>query len=332
MLTNPKLQKEMEKYELQMKSFLPIEKQVNQLRHRGLARDEIIEQLGNKANLFEYVPKVLYHGSTKSLDIIKANESTQKGTYVYATDNPVHALFFAIFRNSSIARAHISEHIDSEGNYKVSYQIDERQKGALEEIITDRNVTIHVCDGQQFLKPQGEAYIGREWISKEGQNIVPIDKIEVNIKEFFQNLEKQGLVEYSKYEKSKDWKTVIDLLGNNYPFGLGTERANNQETFDQRYTDYISTNFPEQFEFSKHFRDFVKKVMSADYNSKNPNRSTEEMNAKLKYIRNTANSFLIAHREENGKLKWEVDLNKINDFLQQYNHSAEEKEHHDFKL
>lgn len=72
--------------------------------------------------------------------------------------------------------------------------------------------------------------------------------------------------------------------------------------------------------------------MSADYNSKNPNRSTEEMNAKLKYIRNTANSFLIAHREENGKLKWEVDLNKINDFLQQYNHSVEEKEHHDFKL
>lgn len=249
MLTNPKLQKEMEKYELQMKSFLPIEKQVNQLRHRGLARDEIIEQLGNKANLFEYVPKVLYHGSTKSLDIIKANESTQKGTYVYATDNPVHALFFAIFRNSSITRAHISEHIDSEGNYKVSYQIDERQKGALEEIITDRNVTIHVCDGQQFWKPQGEAYIGREWISKEGQNIVPIDKIEVNIKEFFQNLEKQGLVEYSKYEKSKDWKTVIDLLGNNYPFGLGTERANNQEAFDQRYTDYISTNFPDNLNF-----------------------------------------------------------------------------------
>lgn len=65
------------------------------------------------------------------------------------------------------------------------------------------------------------------------------------------DLDEQELVEYSRYDKSKDWKTVIDLLGQNYPFGLGTERAQNIQEFDAVYDDFIKNNFPEQFEFSK---------------------------------------------------------------------------------
>ena len=326
LISDKKLKKEMSRYGNEMKSFLPIEQKAKDLKRSGKSVAEIKEILGNDSYIFEYVPDVLYHGSPESLDVINSNESTQKGSYVYATDNPVHALFFSIFRNSSIARAHIDEYIDENGNYQVKYHIDERVQGALDEIISDRNVTIHVCNGEQFFKPQGEAYIGREWISKGGQSIIPTDKIYVNVKHFFENLEKQGLVEYDRYDKSKDWKTVIDLLGQNYPFGLGTDRGKNIQEFDSMYDEFIGTNFPEQLEFSKQFRDFTKGVMAKDYKLGNPNMTLEEENNyKLRYIRTTAESFLLAHKDENGKINWSVDMEKINEFMNPSNIVQEEK-------
>ena len=309
------LKREMLKYEEEMKIILPIEEKVDQLRRNGMSVDEIKRAIGSTINIFDYVPNVLYHGSPENLDIINSNESTQKGTYVYATDNPIHALFFSIFRNSSIARAHINEFIDENGDYKVRYEIDERVKGALNEIITDKDITIHICDGKQFFKPQGAAYIGREWISKEGQSIIPIGKINVNVKQFFEKLEQEGLVEYSRYDKSKDWQTVIDLLGQNYPFGLDTDKGKNIDEFDSMYDDFIGTNFPDQLEFSKVFRTFIKKTMTKDFKVDNPGMSLEEeKNYKLRYIKKTADSLLIAKKDEAGKISWSVDVDKINNF------------------
>lgn len=325
-ISDTKLKKEMFKYETQMKSFLPIEEQVNKLKRNGKSVEEIKAILGSDSYILDYVPDVLYHGSPESLDVINSNESTQKGSYVYATDNPIHALFFSIFRNSSIARAHINEYIDENGNYKVKYHIDERVQGALNEIISNKNVTIHVCNGEQFFKPQGAAYINREWISKDGQSIVPTDKIQVNIKHFFKSLEKQGLVEYSKYDKSKDWKTVIDMLGQNYPFGLGTDRGKNIQEFDSMYDEFIGTNFPEQLEFSKQFREFAKEVMTTDYKLENPGMTLEkENNYKLRYIKNTADSFLRVQKDTNGKINWSVDMDKMNAFLNPSDKLQEEK-------
>ena len=326
LISDKKLKTEMSRYQSEMKSFLPIEEQVKKLKRSGKSVDEIKTVLGSDSYIFDYVPDVLYHGSPESLDVISSKESTQKGSYVYATDNPIHALFFSIFRNSSVARAHIDEYIDENGNYKVKYIVDERTQGALDEIISDKNITIHVCDGKQFFKPQGEAYIGREWISKDGQSIVPTDKIQVNVKHFFETLEKQGLVDYDRYYKEKDWKTVIDMLGQNYSFGLGTDRGQNIPKFDSMYDDFIGTNFPEQLNFSKQFREFIKGVMATDYKLENPNMTLEEENNyKLRYIKNTADSFLLANKDENGKVNWSVDMNKINEFMNPTDIVQEEK-------
>ena len=312
------LKREMLKYEEEMKKILPIEEKIRKLRRNGISTGEIKNILGSDCYIFDYVPNTLYHGSPESLDIINSKESTQKGSYVYATDNPIHALFFSIFRNSSIARAHINEFIDENGNYKVKYEIDERVEGALDEIITDKEITIHICDGEQFFKPQGEAYIGREWISKEGQDIIPAGKIHVNVKQFFDDLEKEGLVEYSRYDKSKDWPTVINMLGQNYPFGLGTDRGKNIEEYDSIYDEFIGIHFPEQLEFSKAFRQFIKETMAKDYKLDNPGMSLEEENNyKLRYIKKIADSFLIAHKEENEKISWGVDIDKVNAFMNQ---------------
>ncbi len=325
LISDKKLKKEMTRYSSEMKKFLPIEEQAKKLKRSGKKIAEIKEILGSDSYIFENVPNVLYHGSPKNLDIINSNESTQKGSYVYATDNPIHALFFSIFRNSSIARAHISEHIDEYGNYQVKYYIDERVQNALDEIISNNNVTIHICDGNQFFKPQGEAYIGREWISKEGQNIIPTNKIEINVKHFFENLEKQGLVEYDKYDNSKDWKTVIDMLGQNYPFGLSTDRGKNIDEFDLMYDEFIEKNFPEQLEFSKQFRNFIKDIMATDYKLENPSMtSEEEANYKLRTIKKIADSFLLAEKDKTGKIKWSIDIEKINTFMAQTDTLQEE--------
>lgn len=325
LISDKKLKKEMTRYSSEMKKFLPIEEQAKKLKRSGKKIAEIKEILGSDSYIFENVPNVLYHGSPENLDIINSNESTQKGSYVYATDNPIHALFFSIFRNSSIARAHISEHIDEYGNYQVKYYIDERVQNALDEIISNNNVTIHICDGNQFFKPQGEAYIDREWISKESQNIIPTDKIEINVKHFFENLEKQELVEYDKYDNSKDWKTVIDMLGQNYPFGLNTDRGKNIDEFDLMYDEFIEKNFPEQLEFSKQFRNFIKDIMATDYKLENPSMtSEEEANYKLRTIKKIADSFLLAEKDKTGKIKWNIDIEKINTFMAQTDTLQEE--------
>lgn len=312
--SNISLKKEMKQYEERMKQYLPIEQQIKEFKKQGLNSENLKTTFGNQLNILDEVPDVLYHGSPESLDRISSKESTQQGSYVYATDNPVHALFFSIFRNSSQARAHIKEYVDENGEYKVKYEIDERIQGALDEIITDRSITIHVCDGTQFFKPQGEAYINREWCSKNSQDIVPISKIEVNVRDFFMNLEKQGLVEYSEYSKDKDWVTVIDLLAQNYPFGLGTEHGKDVERFDSMYDEFIQQNFPEQFNFSTYIRNDIKEIMQTDFKVQHPEMTIdEEKNYKLKVIRSMAHDFLT--RDENGKTIGNVE--KINGYLEQ---------------
>jgi hypothetical protein len=277
------LDQEMAKYSESMKTFLPLERKMISLKKQGLSLQDVREQLGSDSSIIDYVPNTLYHGSQYCLDVINPRESTQGGSVVYATDNPMHALFFSIFRNSSQVRAHIDERIDENGNYQVDYIIDERYVGALDEVLNDKNVTIHICNGSDFIKPQGEQFINREWVSKNGIEIVPTDRITVNPKEVLEELHQKGLLHFNRYDKSKDWQTVIDMLSMNYPFGLGTERAiNDPQEFENLYDDYISLHFPEQFEFSKKFREYARSVMNGE----------GDMDSKLRTISATGRSLL----------------------------------------
>ena len=266
------LDTEMKKYEESVKSFL---------KH-------------GKIRTIEYAPKVLYHGSPESLDVINPRESTQSGKVVYATDNPMHALFFSIFRNSSQVRAHINERTDENGNYQVMYSIDERYEGALKETITDNPITIHVCNGEDFERPQGEQYISREWVSKDCIIIKPSYKITVNPKQVIKELIERKLLVINEYNKSKDFETVIDMLSMNYPFALSTERAkSNPEEFEKSYDNYIKQHFPELFRFSQKFRKYVREVMAS-------NKSLDE---KLREIRKKGLKLLQdkKSKEENDK-------------------------------
>ena len=289
-----KLDYEMTKYSECMKVYLPIEERVKELKRSGLSYDEIRRQIGD--DFFDYVPKTLYHGSPYCLDVINSFESTQSGSVVYATDNPMHALFFSIFRNSSQVRAHIDERIDENGEYKVEYVIDERYEGALEETLDNKEVTIHVCDGKDFYKPHGEQYIGREWISEEGKTIIPTDRITVNPKEILEELHNKGLLHIDRYDKRKDWITIIDMISMNYPFGLTTTRYNNNpDEFEHLYDEYIEKHFPDKLEFSKSFRSYARDVMFGDGDLKD----------KLKTIREKGRSFLTGN---------EPNMEEINEF------------------
>ena len=277
------LEVELKKYAERIISFLPLEKEYNKLKREGLSYEEIKERMGPNADIIEYVPKVLYHGSPKCLDIINPKESTQAGSAVYATDNPMHALFFSIFRNSSQVRAHIHEYIDDNGEYQVEYILDERYAGALDETLTDEPVTIHVLNGEDFYKPLGEQYINREWVSKEGKAIIPTDKITVSPKEVLNIFKEKGLLHISYYDKSKDPETIIDMLSMNYPFGLNTKKAlEDPEGYEEKYDNYIKEHFPEYLYFSKKFREYARKIMEKD----------EPMDKKLRTIRKAGKTLL----------------------------------------
>lgn len=288
-----KLNVEMNKYIVQMKTILPIFDQIDELKDKNKNLEEIKKELGNNSYIFDYVPSVLYHGSVNKLDVINANESTQAGKYVYATDNPIHAFFFSIFRNSSVVKAHIEEFLDNNEEYVVKYVIDERANNALNELISDKTVYINICDGNDFIKPNGSMYINREWISKEGKEVTPLDVIEVNIKDLFNYLEQEGLVEYSKYDKSKDLETIINMFSLNYPYGLTTERGKDISKYDEEYDNFIKTHFPDQFELSIIIRLLIKKIMNEDYIKDNPGMSKEqELGIKLRNIREAVTNIL----------------------------------------
>ena len=92
------------------------------------------------------------------------------------------------------------------------------------------------------------------------------------------------------------------------------------------YDEFIEKNFPEQLEFSKQFRFFIQEVMATDYKLENPNISAEEENNyKLRLIKDTADSFLLASKDEQGKIKYDININKLNSFLNQDSPIQEEK-------
>ncbi len=308
LINSSKLDLEMLAYEARMKSYLPIRDIYDSMLKKSNEEIHNYSKLDGKFDILSDVPEILYHGSPESVDLLLAQESTQNGKYVYATDSPIKAVLFSLFRNSVFAGNHVNEYIDENGEYKVKYEIDEKIPDALEKIMNIETSTIHICNGADFFKPQGAEYISREYLSNDGKNVVPIDKIHIHTKTFFEQLENNNLVEYNFYDKRKDWKTVLDFLGKNYSYGLGTERAKNISEFDSKYDGVISEYFPEQFDFSIKFRDEIKNILLNDNNS----LSRDE---KLKFINEYAYSFLIPNRDENGKKVYDGDLTKINEFM-----------------
>ena len=294
-IDNAILSKAIQDYRESVKKIIPIEERVKELKNKGLSYEEIKKILGKDSYVLTYVPKYLYHASPEELNIIKAHESIQKGKYVYATDNPILAVFFSIFKNRCYARGTIIEHIDKKGKYSAKYIIDERIENALKKIISNYDITIHICKGHLFFHSVGEAYTEREWLSKGGRDILPIGKIKININEFFSCLEKNNLIEYNKYDKRKDFETVIDLLLFNYTLGLATDKAQNRVEYEKTYDCFIKRYFKEQFEFSKVFRAYIRMIMNE------PIRTDEskEYNRRLRIIKNVAATLLKEYKEQN---------------------------------
>ena len=294
-IDNAILSKAIQDYRESVKKIIPIEERVKELKNKGLSYEEIKKILGKDSYILTYVPKYLYHASPEELNIIKAHESIQKGKYVYATDNPIQAVFFSIFKNRCYARGTIIEHIDKKGKYSAKYIIDERIETALKKIISNYDITIHICKGHLFFHSVGEAYTEREWLSKGGRDILPIGKIKININEFFSCLEKNNLIEYNKYDKRKDFETVIDLLLFNYTLGLATDKAQNRVEYEKTYDCFIKRYFKEQFEFSKTFRAYIRMIMNE------PIRTDEskEYNRRLRIIKNVAATLLKEYKEQN---------------------------------
>lgn len=299
-------------YEKRAQDFLPVLNELKSI-HETLKLDELIEKTGiDKAKKMMEIPPLLYHGSPNSYDILKSQTSTQRGSFVYATDNPMQALFFAIFRNSSEIRGNIHEYIDENGNYKVKYEIDERVQGALEKTMIDKNVTIHVCNGNDFEKGTGKTFIQKEWISKSGSDVTPIDKYDVNIKQVFQELEKRDLVTYNKWSPKKDKYTILDVFGKSYLFQI-SKGEEYEKRIDEYADNFTNEHWKNDKDFVNYLRNDVKKIMKSGKTNDEFNLSENDFISKR--ISDTQKFIKDTFMNKGDKEKYFYDSTKIESYL-----------------
>ncbi len=220
--------------------------------------------LNQYPEITNHVPKYLFHGSTKAFLDIKPNESTQKGNYVYATDNPLRAIHFALFRDSAKISCHIYDGFDQEQNYQFHININEKQKGSFQEVLNQKYVYLYVVDGKQFMRPQGEIYHHSEFISKEeGKSIAPSNIVAIDVKKYFEGLKQQGKISYSPYTPEKDYKTILELFSGTYLFNLGTERVQkNMPEFQAQLQQYLLDKFPDKVTFANNVKQEIDEIYS----------------------------------------------------------------------
>ena len=301
-------------YHQHAQKFLPVEAIIKE-NNIPQVQEEIISRLGSKSDTILNTPAYLFHGSVGSFDVLQAKESTQAGTKVYATDNPIKAFFFAIFRNSSEARASIKEEIDpNTGEYKAKYVIDERVQNAVSNIINNNpTVTVHVCSGEDFTKKIGRQYILHEWVSKSDTSVKPIDKFQINVKEFLNSLEAQKLIEYKGWNKTKDIETILSAFRSTYPFQIA--KGPEATAKIDEYVDYFTaTNWAEHTDLVNYLRNDVKKIMFSDLVSGEELLTKEQLADKRI---GTINQFIYStffDTEDHDKLK--ISDSKVEKYLQ----------------
>lgn len=220
--------------------------------------------LNQYPEITNHVPKYLFHGSTKAFLDIKPNESTQEGNYVYATDNPLRAIHFALFRDSAKISCHIYDGFDQEQNYQFHIDINEKQKGSFQEVLNQKYVYLYVVDGKQFMRPHGEIYHHSEFISKEeGKSIAPSNIVAIDVKKYFEGLKQQGKISYSPYTPEKDYKTILELFSGTYLFNLGTERVQkNMPEFQAQLQQYLLDKFPDKVTFANNVKQEIDEIYS----------------------------------------------------------------------
>ena len=272
--------------------------------------------LNQHPEITNHVPKYLFHGSTKAFLDIKPNESTQEGNYVYATDNPLRAIHFALFRDSAKISCNIYDGLDQEQNYQFQIHINEKQKGAFQEVLNQKYVYLYVVDGKQFMRPNGEIYHHSEFISKEeGKSIAPSNIIAIDVKKYFHDLKKQGKLSYSVYTKEKDYSTILDLFSGAYLFNLGTKRVQeNMPSFQEQIQQYLIDKFPDKITFASQ----VKQQIDEIYNSAMAQEGLtpkQKEDLAITNARKFANSF---YSRENGEIIYNPEM------IRQYENTKKE--------
>lgn len=270
-MKNIELDREIKNYESIMNTYFPILKMIEDIKSLDFDDKEKLSAIAESS--VKYLPKKVY--------------STTKGKQAYAFDNPIKALLYGIFTDQNKVTINIKETLDENKKYQVLYEIDERVKNELTSRIKSKNITLYIYDDNNFTKPEILSPLSRTWITNK--NAVTNKEININIKVFFNTLEKGKKITYNKYKKVKDWETVINLLTKNYPYGIYENFANNIEKYDKLYTNFIKENFKDKLEFSILFQNFIKRIIL-----KNENDKIET----LKYINSLKEQFLI--KKEDG--------------------------------
>lgn len=270
-MKNIELDREIKNYENKMNTYLSILKMVETVKSLNFDDKEKLYAIAESS--VKYSPKEVYN--------------TTKEKQFYAFDNPIKALLYGIFNDKNKIIINIKENLDENKKYQCIYEIDERVKNELKEKMKKKNITLYIYDDNNFTKPQALSPLNRIWITNK--KAITKKEINIHIKDFLDDLEKSKKIIYSKYDQSKDWETVINLLTQNYPYGIYENFAQNIEEYDKLYTNFIEENFKDKLKFSILLQNFIKKIILKNKNNK------KEV---LKYINSLKEHFLI--KKENG--------------------------------
>ena len=135
-----------------------------------------------------------------------------------------------------------------------------------------------------------------------------IDRIDINVKEFFNKLESEGLVEYNYWNKDKDIATILDSFSGAYLYQLvkGGEGLEKTEKYiDQR----IESDWKEYKNFINYLRKDIRQLMDV-FGEKIEN--TELVNEKILSVKlYVRENFQIL--DSNGNRVY--DSNKVNDYI-----------------
>lgn len=147
----------------------------------------------------------LFHASLNPcVDILRPNESTQKGSYVYAGINPINCMAMASFRSSLIfPRAKING-IDS---------IIEIFPNLIHQTLDSKYITFYKLPNDKFHEYIADATAAptREWISKE--SVEPVEQISFKVNDLlnYLNLTNQFKVAHD-YSKERQFESYVQAF------------------------------------------------------------------------------------------------------------------------
>lgn len=292
-----------------------------------------LEELVNEQKVREWLDQYkngnrdyLYHASlTPGIEVLEPKESTQKGSYVYAGEDPVDCSTMAMFHSSLLFPRITRETKTINGSKEIVtkkelHGILEIFKGSTKDILKNKYITLYQLNKNDFTPYEAEVTAAPrgEWISSKPVQVqdsvsIPTDKYLTILRE--KNLLTVEEVSYINREKEilKSSRKSMEML-----FWDVKKSHDDPHVFDNhiRLTNVIIAHYaPEYADQIIEYENRAKGII-ARYRINHPDMDTNDESHIRNMIDEYRNSFLVEQKEKtNTKEKQDQVFKRTNGYL-----------------